>query len=224
MKKALAVLLTIVVLTMCSVSSFHAVDEPRFQTEIVRGEKGDLVDVNLNILNNPGITALSVDVIYSSADLELVSVSNGGLFEDSISTGDTNANPLRISWYASDSQNKTQSGTLAILKYRIRDNAICSRVSISYNPENMVDNNLQNQSFEISNGWVLVGDKKIGDTNSDNNVSIRDVTAIQRQLVELEDLSDEEFVLADTNGDGEINIADATHLQMYLAEYDVQLG
>ena len=88
----------------------------------------------------------------------------------------------------------------------------------------MVDNNLQNQSFEISNGWVLVGDKKIGDTNSDNNVSIRDVTAIQRQLVELEDLSDEEFVLADTNGDGEINIADATHLQMYLAEYDVQLG
>lgn len=224
MKKALAVLLTIVVLMMCSAGSFHAVDEPRFQTEIVRGEKGDLVDVNLNILNNPGITALSVDVIYSSADLELVSVSNGGLFEDSISTGDTNANPLRISWYASDSQNKTQSGTLAILKFRIRDNAICSRVSISYNPENMVDNNLQNQSFEISNGWVLVGDKKIGDTNSDNNVSIRDVTAIQRQLVELEDLSDEEFVLADTNGDGEINIADATHLQMYLAEYDVQLG
>ena len=224
MKKALAVLLTIVVLTMCSVSSFHAVDEPRFQTEIVRGEKGDLVDVNLNILNNPGITALSIDVIYSLADLELVSVSNGGLFEDSISTGDTNANPLRISWYASDSQNKTQSGTLAILKFRIRDNAICSRVNISYNPDNLFDKTLQNQSFEISNGWVLVGDKKIGDTNSDNNVSIRDVTAIQRQLVELEDLSDEEFVLADTNGDGEINIADATHLQMFLAEYEVELG
>ena len=224
MKKALAVLLTIVVLTMCSVSSFHAVDEPRFQTEIVRGEKGDLVDVNLNILNNPGITALSIDVIYSLADLELVSVSNGGLFEDAISTGDTNANPLRISWYASDSQNKTQSGTLAILKFRIRDNAICSRVNISYNPDNLFDKTLQNQSFEISNGWVLVGDKKIGDTNSDNNVSIRDVTAIQRQLVELEDLSDEEFVLADTNGDGEINIADATHLQMFLAEYEVELG
>ena len=224
MKKALAVLLTIVVLTMCSVSSFHAVDEPRFQTEIVRGEKGDLVDVNLNILNNPGITALSIDVIYSLADLELVSVSNGGLFEDAISTGDTNANPLRISWYASDSQNKTQSGTLAILKFRIRDNAICSRVNISYNPDNLFDNTLQNQSFEISNGWVLVGDKKIGDTNSDNNVSIRDVTAIQRQLVELEDLSDEEFVLADTNGDGEINIADATHLQKFLAEYEVELG
>ena len=224
MKKALAVLLTIVVLTMCSVSSFHAADEPRFQSEIVRGEKSDLVDVNLNILNNPGITALSVDVNYSSADLELISVSNGGLFEDAISTGDTSVNPLRISWYASDSQNKTQSGTLAILRFRIRDNAICSRVNISYNPDNLFDNTLQNQSFEISNGWVLVGDKKIGDTNSDNNISIRDVTAIQRQLVELEDLSDEEFVLADTNGDGEINIADATHLQMFLAEYEVELG
>lgn len=224
MKKALAVFLVIVMLTVCSVNSFYAADEPRFQTEIVRGEKGNLVDVNLNILNNPGITALSVDVNYSSADLELISVSNGGLFEDAISTGDISVNPLRISWYASDSQNKTQSGTLAILRFRIRDNAICSRVNISYNPDNLFDNTLQNQSFEISNGWVLVGDKKIGDTNSDNNISIRDVTAIQRQLVELEDLSDEEFVLADTNGDGEINIADATHLQMFLAEYDVVLG
>ena len=83
---------------------------------------------------------------------------------------------------------------------------------------------MQNQPFEITNGWVLVGDKKIGDAYSDNQISVRDVTSIQRQIVELEDLSAEELVLADTNGDGEINIADATHLQMYLAEYDVQLG
>ena len=224
MRKVLSILLAVVMLAVCSVISYEAADEPRFQTEIVRGNAGETVDVKLNIQNNPGITALSIDVSYSSDDLELISVNNAALFQDAISTGNVSSDPLRISWYAADSENKVDNGTLAILRFRVRDNAICSRINISYNPENVFDNTLQNQPFEITNGWVLVGDKKIGDAYSDNQISVRDVTSIQRQIVELEDLSAEELVLADTNGDGEINIADATHLQMYLAEYDVQLG
>lgn len=224
MRKVLSVLLAVIMLAVCSVISYEAADEPRFQTEIVRGNIGEIVDVKLNIQNNPGITALSIDVAYSSDDLELISITNAALFQDAISTGNVSANPLRISWYATDSQNKVDNGTLAVLRFRVRDKAICSRINISYNPENVFDNTLQNQPFEITNGWVLVGDKKIGDAYSDNQISVRDVTSIQRQIVELEDLSAEELVLADTNGDGEINIADATHLQMYLAEYDVQLG
>ena len=224
MRKVLSVLLAVAILAACSVISYEAADEPRFQTEIVRGNAGETVDVKLNIQNNPGITALSIDVSYSSDDLELISVNNAALFQDAISTGNVSSDPLRISWYAADSENKVDNGTLAILRFRVRDNAICSRINISYNPENVFDNTLQNQPFEITNGWVLVGDKKIGDAYSDNQISVRDVTSIQRQIVELEDLSAEELVLADTNGDGEINIADATHLQMYLAEYDVQLG
>lgn len=224
MRKVLSILLAVVMLAVCSVISYEAADEPRFQTEIVRGNIGEIVDVKLNIQNNPGITALSIDVAYSSDDLELISVNNAALFQDAISTGNVSSDPLRISWYAADSENKDDNGTLAILRFRVRENAICSRINISYNPENVFDNTLQNQPFEITNGWVLVGDKKIGDAYSDNQISVRDVTSIQRQIVELEDLSAEELVLADTNGDGEINIADATHLQMYLAEYDVQLG
>ena len=224
MRKVLSVLLAVIMLAVCSVISYEAADEPRFQTEIVRGNIGEIVDVKLNIQNNPGITALSIDVAYSSDDLELISITNAALFQDAISTGNVSANPLRISWYATDSQNKVDNGTLAILRFRVRDNAICSRINISYNPENVFDNTLQNQPFEITNGWVLVGDKKIGDAYSDNQISVRDVTSIQRQIVELEDLSAEELVLADTNGDGEINIADATHLQKFLAEYEVELG
>ena len=65
---------------------------------------------------------------------------------------------------------------------------------------------------------------EIGDVNLDGQININDVTAIQRHLVELEWLSDEQLAMADTNGDEVINISDATHLQMYLAEYDVVLG
>lgn len=74
---------------------------------------------------------------------------------------------------------------------------------------------------------VNIGMKRtalIGDTNLDGIVNIRDVTAIQRHIAELEIFTDDQIALADTNGDGEINITDATRLQMYLAEYDVVLG
>ena len=139
MRKVLSVLLAVIMLAVCSVISYEAADEPRFQTEIVRGNIGEIVDVKLNIQNNPGITALSIDVAYSSDDLELISINNAALFQDAISTGNVSANPLRISWYAADSQNKVDNGTLAILRFRVRDNAICSRINISYNPENVFD-------------------------------------------------------------------------------------
>lgn len=65
---------------------------------------------------------------------------------------------------------------------------------------------------------------EIADTNLDGNIDIRDVTAIQRHICELELFTDEQFALADTNGDGNIDISDATHLQKYLAEFNVALG
>lgn len=64
----------------------------------------------------------------------------------------------------------------------------------------------------------------IGDTDLDGKINVRDVTAIQRHLVELETFAEEQLAAADTNGDGNVDIADATHLQMYLAEYGVVLG
>ena len=71
---------------------------------------------------------------------------------------------------------------------------------------------------------VNINLKRIGDTNLDGKVNVRDVTAIQRHVAELETFNEEQLAVTDTNGDGEINISDATHLQMYLAEYDVVLG
>ena len=63
-----------------------------------------------------------------------------------------------------------------------------------------------------------------GDGNRDGMVNIKDVTAIQRYLADLESISAQHLILADTNGDGVVTIDDATHLQQYLSEYDVVLG
>ena len=57
-----------------------------------------------------------------------------------------------------------------------------------------------------------------GDADGDRNVDIRDVTAIQRHLAELESLNNNQIRAADVNGGG-LDISDATAIQMYLAEY-----
>ena len=58
-----------------------------------------------------------------------------------------------------------------------------------------------------------------GDADGDGHVDIRDVTAIQRHLAELEHLNSDRLKAADVTGEG-LDISDATAIQMYLAEYD----
>lgn len=153
----IAVLLSLSIITFVSVPAF-AEGEPRFELTTVNGNAGETVKMKLNINNNPGITALSVLVAYSDKDLELVNVESAGLFDDGISTGVEGTNPIKISWYASDSGNKTDNGTLALLSFKIKANAKTSDVKLSYNPEDVFDNTLDNKKFSVVNGKVYIGD------------------------------------------------------------------
>jgi hypothetical protein len=82
------------------------------------------------------------------------------------------------------------------------------------------------EQYANDNGFTFIEyvDAAIGDMTGDGKVNVRDVTAMQRHLAGLEELTDDRLALADTNGDGKVDINDATHLQRYLAEYDVTIG
>ena len=58
----------------------------------------------------------------------------------------------------------------------------------------------------------------IGDINCDGEISIFDATQIQKCLVDLITLTNEQKKNADTNSDGIINIRDVTEIQRYLAK------
>lgn len=58
----------------------------------------------------------------------------------------------------------------------------------------------------------------VGDVNLDSATTIFDVTVIQRYLVDLITLDDDQIALANTNGDKSIDISDATDLQLFIAE------
>ena len=65
--------------------------------------------------------------------------------------------------------------------------------------------------------WTDTPSYADGDVNRDGIVSIADVTAVQKYLVELLALDQAQLLLADVNHDGEVSIADATLIQMIIA-------
>lgn len=61
---------------------------------------------------------------------------------------------------------------------------------------------------------------KNGDVNMDKNLTIKDATLIQRHIVHLVTLTDEQAQLADTNLDGMVNIMDVTKIQKVVAQIE----
>lgn len=137
---------------------------PRFSLSTVKGGSGDTVCVNLDVTNNPGITALQIQIGYSAEDVELVSVEDKKLFGDAISFGQQDANPFTISWFSSVSKDMYNNGTLAVLKFRIRNGAESSSLNLSYDQENVFNIDLTSIPFHTIDGKVIVTSKPVGTT------------------------------------------------------------
>lgn len=70
--------------------------------------------------------------------------------------------------------------------------------------------------------YVCTDKYLLGDANGDSRVNISDVTAIQRHVAELENITGIRAKAADVNADSVVNITDATTIQRHLAEYQVE--
>lgn len=220
-KKGFALILALLLITPSVLSASAAA--PVIAVSSVQGTAGDEIAVNVSLLGNPGITALSIQISYSADDLELLGIDDAGLFADKISTSKPDKNPLTISWYASDSANKSDSGTLAVLRFRIRDGAQSSAVTVSYNEDNIFDNSFGNVYFGAENGLVIVRPKTLkGDANGDGEVTLLDATLVQRYLANVR--TDVPFVVlmnADIDGNGVLESVDVTYIQRHLLEMEI---
>lgn len=69
------------------------------------------------------------------------------------------------------------------------------------------------------NDLELLPDKKynLGDVNTDERLTIGDVTLIQEHLAMITEFNSHQLKLADANSDQKVNINDATYIQMILA-------
>ncbi len=156
MKKIVSVLLSALLLCSLFAVCASAADTPSFVLSDAQGAVGETVSVELRLNNNPGITSLQVKVAYSPEDLELVNISNGGLFDNPISKSSVEKNPAIISWYATDSENKSESGVLATLSFEVKEGAKDSVVMLSYDEDDIFNNSMENVSFDTSTATVKV--------------------------------------------------------------------
>lgn len=73
----------------------------------------------------------------------------------------------------------------------------------------------------VSNGFICEYDGLACDVDLDGLVSVTDATLLQKYVVGIATLTDDQKLLADCNGDGAIDVRDATYIQKIIAKIPV---
>lgn len=73
----------------------------------------------------------------------------------------------------------------------------------------------------VSNGFICEYDGLACDVDLDGLVSVTDATLLQKYVVGIATLTDDQKLLADCNGDGVINVRDATYVQKTIVKIPV---
>ena len=130
------------------------------------GSPGDEVTVAIRLVKNPGIIAAAMEISYDREKLELIRVTDCKLLEDPTFSQSLKDHPYFLSWNeALASSNITKTGDLARLTFRILPGCESgqTQISISFDPENIFDWNLNNVSFRAESGTVSVKEKEYDD-------------------------------------------------------------
>lgn len=183
---------------------------------------GDEVQVKLFLDENPGITALSIDVTFPEY-FTLKNVQYTDLFGNQPSNSPFTKNPFTISWASSSTSDVDSTGLFAILTFEVDLSTPVDDypITISYNANNIFDSSLINVPFDIENGVVTALKPTPGDVNRDGNINMKDLVLIQ-QFINHWEVNIVESA-ADVNDDGEINMKDLVLLQRYINGWEVVL-
>ena len=95
MKKLFAIFLSLL-FTLASVVPVSSAADPSFEVGTATGKQGDTVEVKVSINNNPGITAFSVNIDYSSSDLTLTDIVDCKLFDESLTHSQLGKSPITL--------------------------------------------------------------------------------------------------------------------------------
>lgn len=227
-----------VVLALCVIATsgmvFTSASSTRAGIEIenVTAKTGKTVDVKINLINNPGLATLDMEVLYDMDIFTLKSVKDGGLIVPNTQSGndlypahsDNYISPYHLSWPNDlEEKNITATGTLVTLTFEVADNANVGDYNIVIDPASVIITDYKSNDVEcdITNGTVTVADGNsylVGDVNGDGEVNKADSMILSRYIGGWKDY-DKKIVnmdSADLNRDGEVNKADSMILSRYV--------
>ena len=162
MKKLLA-LLSVCCLCLCLFPAAPAIqaaggDSPTFVISTEKGYEGDEVTVTVSAVNNPGLAVVQFNVSYDDQVLTMLSYENGTVMEGAMFLPSQNLddNPYSCLWNILE--NKTADGVMISFTFQIKEGAALgeSPVTLSFDPDNVINLDGENVPFTIQNGSVTV--------------------------------------------------------------------
>lgn len=185
---------------------------------------GETVQVKINLVGNPGVASLKINVAYENF-LTLQNIeynpSLGG--QASSSNYQQGGSPATLIW-VNAFEDFTDDAVFATLTFKISDDAeedAVSEISVTYDEDDIYDSEEENITLIVKNGSVTVQSSVPGDINGDKKVNNKDITRMFQHLANW-GVSVNSSVL-DVNGDGKINNKDITRLFQHLANWNVDI-
>lgn len=196
-------------------------NDPQFILYTETAKAGQLVDIKVEMLNNPGIIATALHVFYDSAVLRLVDVTDGGLLgASSFSPGkDYTAIPYTVLWEDGLApQNYAGNGILVTFTFEVMENAPLglTPITLSYSKNSTLNVDVEEVEFALVNGGVEVSDRTPGDVNNDGLIDLKDVVILRRFLSGGWDVTIDESN-SDVNGDRVVDLKDVVILRRFLS-------
>ena len=131
--RLLSILVCMILLVSCFPFACFAEGGASVSVGNASGKAGEEVTVNVNLADNPGLVAMTLDVNYDADKLELVSANDAGILKgfSSPSAADSNGS-YRLNWEDGlATANNTGSGTVATLTFRLKENCDTASVNVS---------------------------------------------------------------------------------------------
>ncbi len=187
----------------------------------IKAVAGDIVEVPVEIMNNPGITGIETEISFDKDLFSIYDVANGNVFEGSYMTvgGNNSTCPYKILWNNSKARNNySKNGKLGTIEIAVNENAKVGAYPIKLNIRNVVDCDLNEVNAVDNEVLVNVYSRKylFGDANGDGRINVKDASIIQKYIAGGNATIDKEA--GDCEADGIISILDATKIQKYTVE------
>lgn len=166
MKKILILLL---VFTLCIPVNIVFADGFNVVVDNKTANTGETIDINISLENNSGIIAALFNVEYDKERLELIEVQDGQILAGGTFSPNYKSYPYKMVWNSATTTNFTDNGVLAVLKFKVLENAESGKafINLAYKENDVFDVDLNNVAINVINGGIEVG----SDTQNNNGTS-----------------------------------------------------
>ena len=207
---------------------------PLLSVSSIVGLRGNEVEVAITLKNNPGVTAMRIDVGFDPKALTFLRYSDTALLKGPShppSTTEGATSPLVFAWEDGlATVNNVSNGNIVLMRFLVSNDAEPGNydITLSYLPANVYNVDVTPVHFNIIDGSITVLSYIPGDVNEDSLVSLMDATITRRYASSwtLNEIFPGELnprinlQAADVNVDGLISLMDATIIRRHASGWE----